>query len=109
MSIATKLGRVVSSHQQSHTTFGSDGLARSRDKPKALHLHYQSDYGQQTLQDANLFLWVSAHNVTRPFVHVSLSDHVVLQCDVTNQNHYTSITRVPLATRLDRMVKYLHG
>ena len=34
------------------------------------------------------------------------SVHVVLQCHVTNKNHYISSTRVPMATKLDRMVTY---
>ena len=103
MSIATKPGRVVASHLQSHMTFWSGGLARSREKLKALHLHYQSDYGQQTLPDANLFLWVSAHNVTRPFVHVSLSDHV------TSQYYYISTTTLSMTTKFGMMVTYLMG
>ena len=35
------------------------------------------------------------------------SVHVVLQCHVTNKNHYISFTRVPMATKLDTMVTYL--
>ena len=34
------------------------------------------------------------------------SVHVVLQCHVTNKNHYISSTKVPMATKLDRMVTY---
>ena len=36
-------------------------------------------------------------------------DHVVLQCHVTNENHYISTTRVPMATKLGRMVTCLDG
>ena len=34
------------------------------------------------------------------------SVHVVLQCHVTNKNHYISSTKVSMATKLDRMVTY---
>ena len=34
------------------------------------------------------------------------SVHVVLQCHVTNKNHYISSTRVLMATKLDRMVTH---
>ena len=36
-------------------------------------------------------------------------DYVVLQGHVTNENHYTSLTRVLIATKLDRMITYLDG
>ena len=40
--------------------------SRSYDKPKPLYLHYHSAYGHQT----------PTHNVTLPFGHVVLLDHV---------------------------------
>ena len=36
-------------------------------------------------------------------------DHVVLQDHVTNKNHCISITRVPMATKLGRMMTSLDG
>ena len=36
-------------------------------------------------------------------------DHVVLQSHLTNENHYTSTTRVSMATKLSRMVAHLDG
>ena len=35
--------------------------------------------------------------------------HVVLQGYVTNENYYISTTRVLIATKLARMITYLHG
>ena len=41
-------------------------MSRSRDKLKT-YLHYQSAYGHQTWQDANLPWWVPAHKITWSF------------------------------------------
>ena len=38
-----------------------------------------------------------------------LPDYVVLQSHATNRNHYIFTTRVPLATKLDRIVAHLDG
>ena len=38
-----------------------------------------------------------------------LPDYVILQSHATNRNHYIFTTRVPLATKLDRMVAHLDG
>ena len=84
-------------------TLWSSGFIRSHDKLKPLYLHYQRAYGHQTWQDGNLPWWTPACKVTLPFDHVVLWDHV------TNWNHYISITTVPMATKLGRMVTYLDG
>ena len=34
-------------------------------------------------------------------------DHVVFKGDVTNENHYISSTRLPMATKIGQMVTYL--
>ena len=36
-------------------------------------------------------------------------DHAVLQDHVTNKNHYISITRVPVATKIGKMMTSLDG
>ena len=36
-------------------------------------------------------------------------NHVVLQDHMTNKSHYISITRVLMATKLDRMMNFLDG
>ena len=37
------------------------------------------------------------------------TDHVVFQSHVTNKSHYISTIRVPMTTKLDRMISYLDG
>ena len=34
-------------------------------------------------------------------------DHMILKSHVANKIHYTSIIRVPIVTKLDRMITYL--
>ena len=51
----------------------------------------------QTSQNDDLSCWVPTYKITSPF------DHVVLQGHVT-KNHYISITKVPMATKLGRMM-----
>ena len=40
---------------------------------------------------------------------IEAPDYVVLQSHATNRNHYIFTTRVPLATKLDRIVAHLDG
>ena len=83
-------------------TLWSRGFVRSRDKLKSSYLHYHSAHGHQTWQDDDLPWWAPAYKVASwPF------DYVVLQDHVTKQNHYISTIRVPMATKLGRMVTHL--
>ena len=75
----------------------------SLDKLKPVSLHYQSSYSHQTLQDGNLLWCAPTHKFTWPLFHVVLQDHM------TNENHYISTARVPMTTKLVRMVNYLDG
>ena len=71
--------------------------------------------------------WMPTHQVTWSFGHVILqdkmviylkrahdhkvtqrSDHVVLQNHLINENQHVSTNRVPMATKLDKMVTYLN-
>ena len=81
-------------------TLWSRDLARPCDKLKPLYLHYHIAYGHRTWPDGNLF-WMAPNQKVRK--HSVL---VVLQSHVTNKNHYISSTRVPMPTKLDRMVTY---
>ena len=80
----------------------SCGIARSHDKLKSLYLHYHSGYSHQTWQISDLS-WGTSNNKVNYF------DQIVLQSHVTNNNHYFSITRVPMATERGRMITYLYG
>ena len=51
-------------------------MSRSLDKLKTLYLHSQSANCHETWQDGDLSWWAPTHNVTRPFDHVVLLDHV---------------------------------
>ena len=64
------------------------------------NFHYQGDFDYQTWQDGNLHWWAPAQKVTWNF------DHIVLQVYVTNWNHYISITTVPMAIKLGKMMTY---
>ena len=79
------------------------GLAWSLDKLKSLYLHYHSVYDHQTCKDGDISWRAPNHKVIQSI------DHVALQGHVTNKNHYISITRVPLATKLDKMMTPLDG
>ena len=81
-------------------TLWSRDLAISRDKLKPLYLHYPIAYGHRTWLDGNLSWMAPNLKITKHSVHV------VLQCHVTDKNHYISSTTVPMATKLDRMVTY---
>ena len=80
-------------------TLWSRDLARSRDKLKP-YLHYHSAYGHETWQDYVLS-WRAPNNKVS-----QCPDHMILKSHVTNENHYISTTKVPLATKLGRMVTY---
>ena len=70
---------------------------------KLLYLYYQSAYGHQTWQDGNLTWRAPTHKVKQRL------DHMVLQVHVTSKSHYTSTTRVLMATKLGSMMTYLDG
>ena len=54
----------------------SSGLVRSHDKLKSKYLHYHGAYGHQKLQAGDLPWEAFTHNVTPPFSHMVLWDHV---------------------------------
>ena len=91
------------SHSNSCTSLWSCNFLKSPDKLKTFYLHYQSACSHQTWQDFNLLWWATAHKVTWHF------DHVVLEDQLTNWNHYVSPTKVPMATKLGRIVTHLDG
>ena len=93
----------MSSYLQSHITLSLHGLARLREKLQPLHLHYHGAYGHQTSQDGDVPWEAPNYNVKQSF------DYVVLQDHVTNKNHYISIRRVPMATKLGKMMTSLDG
>ena len=70
---------------------------------KLIYLYYQSAYGHQTWQDGNLTWRAPTHKVKQRL------DHMVLQVHVTSKSHYTSTTRVLMATKLGSMITYLDG
>ena len=67
------------------------------------YIHYQSAYSHQTLPNGNLPRWTPAHKVTWPF------DHVVFWGRLTTWNHYISITTMPMATKLGKLVTWHEG
>ena len=107
VSMATNLPEwqttLMGSYLQSHITLWSCGLARSQDKLKPLNLHYHSVYGHQTCNNGNIPWQTPNHKVIQSF------DHVVLQGHVTNKSHFISITRVPMAYKLGRIMTVLDG
>ena len=72
-------------------------------QPLETYFCYHNDYGHHTWQGSDLPSGAPTHKISWPF------NHVVLQNDVTIQNHYNSINRVAVATTLCRMVNYLNG
>ena len=82
----------------SNMIFWTLGLVRSLDKLKLLNLHYHSVYGYQTWRYGNFLWWAPTFKFKRLF------DHMILQDRATN---YIFIIKVPMATRLGRMVTYL--
>ena len=69
---------------------------------KALYLHYYIAYCHQTWQGGDLAWGAPTDKVTWPFDHVVLWDYVAIL-------KHISATRVPVATKLSRMVIYLEG
>ena len=69
---------------------------------KALYLHYYIAYCHQTWQGGDLAWGAPTDKVTWPFDHVVLGDYVAIL-------KHISATRVPVATKLSRMVIYLEG
>ena len=57
------------------------------------HQQYHSVYGKQTWQNDELQWLAPIYEVTQPFGHVVLQNHL------TNQNHYISTKTVPIATK----------
>ena len=78
-------------------------LSRSREKLKLLYLHYHSAYEYQVWLDGAIPSGTPIHKVIWRF------DFLVLQGNVTNENHYISTTRVTIATKLGRMITYFDG
>ena len=76
-------------------------LASSDNKLKPLCLHYGSAYGHNTWQDCDYSWRIPIRKFTQR------SDNIVLQSHVTNENYYMSTTRVPVATKRDRMVAHI--
>ena len=69
-----------------------------------IYLHNQfGAYGYQTWEDFNLLWWAPVHKVIWCF------DHLVLEDNVTKQNHNILHTKVPMTTKLDRIVTYFEG
>ena len=60
------------SNENNQAGSGDVITSRSRDKLKALYLHYQGVSCHQTWQDGNPTGWAPAHKVIRPFYHVVL-------------------------------------
>ena len=71
---------------------------------KTLYLHYHNVYGHQTWQGGDLPWGALTHKATWP-----LGNNVVLQNHVMNWKQNISTARVPMATKLGRMVTYLGG
>ena len=67
------------------------------------YLHYHNAYGHQIWQGGDLAWGAPTHKVTRTFYHAIFRNHVA------NENHFLSTTRVPVATKLGRMVTHLDG
>ena len=89
--------RYIYSNETNQAGTTDDILSKSRDKLKTYFL-YQSLYGHQTWQGSNLPWWALAHKVTGTF------NYMVLQCHITNWNHYISTSTVSMATKLGRIV-----
>ena len=104
MPIATKLGMLVIYHKRLLPIKSHDPLiiwwCKITWQTKTC-LHYHGACGHQTWRDGNLSWWYLTHIITWHFDHLVLEDHV------TNENHCITITTVPMATKLGRMVTYL--
>ena len=91
------------SYLWTHMDLQSHGLARSRDKLKPLYLYYQNGYSQETWQDGDISWGALTHKV------IWLSDHVVLQDQVTSLKHHIFTAAVAMATKVGKIVIYLEG
>ena len=67
---------------------------------KTLYLHYHNAYGYQTWQGGDLPYGAPTHKITGHFGQVVLEDHV------SNKSNCISTIRVPMVTKLGRMVTY---
>ena len=72
----------------------SRGLTRSSDKEKSLYL-------SQVAMTTKLCSMATYRDRLLP---ITSHDYMVLQGHVTNENHYISTTRVPMATKLTKVV-----
>ena len=89
-------------YPQCHMNVFSRGLARSLDKLKRLYLHHDSAYDHQTCLGGNLPWGLQTIKSCNTFItwtfKVTWETKTVI-----------STTRVPVATKLERMVTYLEG
>ena len=76
-------------------------ITRSRNDLKLLYPYYHNIYRHKTWQAGDLSSGASTHNVTPPFGHVALRDHV------PNSKQHAFTTRMPMATKRGRMMIYL--
>ena len=65
--------------------------------------NYHNDYGHPSCQGGELPVGALTHYITWPF------DHEILRDYATNQNHYSSTTRVAMVAKLCKMVICLDG
>ena len=66
-------------HPWTCTTLRSSGFAKSRDKLKALYIHYQNAYGYKTWHNCDLQWTASTYKVTWPYYHRALRDHMAIK------------------------------
>ena len=72
----TNTSKGVDSNDSNQTDAGDLIFLRLSVKLKTLYMDHHSAYGHQTWQDRNLPWWAPTHNVSWPFGHVVLLDHV---------------------------------
>lgn len=86
---------------ESNMTISSRDLATSRDKLKPLRFYCRSTYGHHTWLDGDISWGAPKRKLIWHF------DHVILQCHVTNEDHYIPTTRMPMSTtRRCKLVTY---
>ena len=107
VSVATKFDRIITCLDGlipiKAMTLWSHGLARSRDRLKALHFLYYSACDHQTWHGGDLPWGASIIIVTWLFNHVVWLDHV------TSWKYYISITTTTMTTILDKVVNLHEG
>ena len=102
--MATKLRRIIYLdgllNMKSYDLWSRD-LGRSFDQLTPLYLHCHSTYGPQT--------WYDGYIPWRLLTTKSYKALIMWYCKVTktNKNHCISTIRVPIATKLGRMMTYL--